>query len=450
MSREELNPCRRARLTMRRALPQSGPHYRAAPAVRARRERGDAMRQSGSRSILRAVLIAVLTTVVLLAGAGAFVAQAADPIKIGFGMALTGGLSANGKPALLAVQIWKDDINKKGGLLGRPVDLVYYDDQTNPATVPGIYSKLLDVDKVNLIISGYGTNLIAPLLPIAMERKLTLMGMFGLANNEKYQYPNYFQIQPAGPDPQVSTAIGFFELAAKQNPKPQTVAMVGADAEYPQNALVGARELVKKYGFKTVYDKTYPPNTTDYTPIVRAIKATNADVVFVASCPPDSVGMLRAAHEVGLQPKMFGGGMVGLMFTTIMTSMGPMLNGVVNYDFWAPEPPMLAMPGIKEFLKEYQVRAEKEKVDPLGYYLPPYSYAVGQVLGQAVEATKSLDQQKIADHIRANEFSTIVVQYQKIQGTSIEQFRGPGKKVVLWPDEFKSGTIIYPYASALK
>jgi branched-chain amino acid transport system substrate-binding protein len=156
------------------------------------------------------------------------------------------------------------------------------------------------------------------------------------------------------------------------------------------------------------------------------------------------------------------------MFTTIMTSMGPMLNGVVNYDFWAPEPPMLAIAGIKEFLKEYQVRAEKEKVDPLGYYLPPYSYAVGQVLGQAVEATKSLDQQKIADHIRATEFNTIVgkikfgkngewakgrtlmVQYQKIKGNGIDQFRSAGTKPVLWPDELKSGNIIYPYAAALK
>ena len=255
------------------------------------------------RRLHRAVLALLVSTLVaglVLAGAGTFTARAADPIKIGFGMALTGGLSANGKPALLALQIWKDDINKKGGLLGRPVELVYYDDQTNPATVPGIYSKLLDVDKVDLIISGYGTNLIAPLMPIAMERKLMLIGMFGLANNEKYKYPNYFQIQPAGPDPQTSTAIGFFELAAKQNPKPQTVAIVGADAEYPQNALVGARELIKKFGFKTVYDKTYPPSTTDYTPIVRAIKATNPDIVFVASYPPDSVGMLRAAHEVGL------------------------------------------------------------------------------------------------------------------------------------------------------
>jgi branched-chain amino acid transport system substrate-binding protein len=417
-------------------------------------------------SIRLVALVAALVLTILFAATMPFVARAQGPLKIGFGMAMTGGLSANGKPALLALQIWQDDINKKGGLLGRQVQLVYYDDQTNPATVPGIYTKLLDVDKVDLVISGYGTNLIAPLLPIAIERKLTLIGMFGLANNEKYQYPNYFQIQPAGPDPQTSTALGFFELAARQTPKPQTVAMVGADAEYPQNALVGARDLVKKHGFKTVYDKTYPPSTVDYTPIVRAIKATNPDVVFVASYPPDSVGMLRAIQEVGLQPKIIGGGMVGLQFTTVMTSMGPALNGIVNYDFWAPEPTMLAMAGVKEFLKEYQSRAEKAGVDPLGYYLPPYSYAVGQVLGQAVEATKGTDQQKIADYIRKTEFNTVVgkikfgkngewatprtlmVQYQKVQGNGIDQFRGPGKKVVLYPDDLKSGNIIYPYAAA--
>jgi len=416
------------------------------------------------RPTLALSLIALVMTLLLASGAF-YMARGADPIKIGFGMALTGGLSANGKPALLAMQIWKDDVNKKGGLLGRQVELVFYDDQTNPSTVPGIYSKLLDVDKVDFIVSGYGTNLIAPLMPIAMERKLTLVGIFGLANNEKYKYPNYFQISPNGPDPEISTPQGFFELAAKQTPKPQTVAIVGADAEYPQNALVGSRELIKRFGFKTVYDKTYPPSTVDYTPIVRAIKATNPDVVFIASYPPDSVGMLRAIHEVGLSPKMVGGGMVGLQFTSVMTSMGSMLNGIVNYDFWAPESTMM-FPGIKEFFAQYQPRAQKENMDPLGYYLPPYSYAAMQVLGQAIEATKGLDQQKVADYIRATEFSTIVgkvkfgkngewaqgrtlmVQYQKIQGNGVEQFRGPGKKVVLFPDEFKSGNIIYPYSAA--
>jgi len=410
-------------------------------------------------------LIGAFIGAVALAGVGPLTARAADPIKIGLGMALTGGLSANGKPALMAIQIWKDDVNKKGGLLGRPVELIFYDDQTNPSTVPGIYTKLLEVDKVHFVVSGYGTNLIAPLMPIVMERKLTLMGILGLANNEKYKYPNYFQIQPAGPDPEANWATGFFELAAKQEPKPQTVALVGADAEYPRNALPGAREWSKKLGLKIVYDKTYPPSTVDYTPIARAIKATNPDVVFVASYPPDSVGMLRAAHEVGLQPKIFGGGMVGLQFTTVMTSLGPLLNGIVNYDFWAPEKTMM-FPGIQEFFAEYQKRAKEAGVDTLGYYLPPYAYSAVQILGLAIEGSKSLDQQKVADYIRSNEFSTIVgkirfgqngeweksrvlqVQYQGIKGTDVEQFRSPGKKIVLYPDQFKSGNMIYPYSAA--
>jgi len=415
----------------------------------------------------RAIVVVTAVVLVVLGTAGAFTARAQSPIRIGLGMALTGGLSANGKPALLAMQIWKDNINKKGGLLGRQVEIIFYDDQTNPATVPGIYTKLLDVDKVDLVTSGYGTNLIAPLMPIAIERKLTIIGIFGLDNNAKYHYPNYFQMSPTGQNPATSTAQPFFEIASKQNPKPQTVALVGADAEYPQTALAGAREIVKQMGFKTVYDKTYPPSTVDYTPIVRAIKATNPDVLYVASYPPDSVGILRAAHEVKLEPKIFGGGMVGLQFTSVMQSMGPMLNGILNYDFWSPEPTLM-FPGIQDFFKEYQPRAVKEGVDTLGYYLPPYSYAAMQILQEAIEKTKGLDQQKIADYIRATEFTTIVgkvkfgkdgewakgrtlmVQHQKVQGNSIEQFRGPGKRPVIGPEEFKSGTLIYPYSAALK
>jgi len=223
------------------------------------------------------------------------------------------------------MQMWAEDVNKKGGLLGRPVELVYYDDQTKPAAVPGIYTKLLDVDKVNFIVSGYGTNVIAPLFPIAMERNLLLMGLFGMANNEKFNYKSYFQIMPSGPNPALGWSQGFFEVAAKQQPKPQTIALVGADAEYPHNALVGAREHAKNFGFKVVYDGKYPPSTVDYTPIIRAIKATNPDLVYVASYPPDTAGIIQAAQEVGLPVKMFGGGMVGLQFAALQTKLASKL-----------------------------------------------------------------------------------------------------------------------------
>jgi branched-chain amino acid transport system substrate-binding protein len=410
------------------------------------------------------VVMAAAFVLLCVGGAGA---QGAKPIKIGFGMALTGGLAGNGQGALLAMQIWRDDVNKAGGLLGRPVEFVYYDDQTNGATVPGIYSKLLDVDKVDLVVSGYGTNLIAPAMPIMIERKLLFMGLFGLGNNEKYKYARYFQIAPNGPNPYGSFSEGFFELASRQNPKPRTVALVGDDAEYPQHALIGAREHAKAHGFQVVYDKTYPPSTVDYTPIVRAIKALNPDIVFVASYPPGSTGMLLAAQEVGLEPKLFGGGMVGLHFTSLLTKLGPKLNGIVDYGFWVPEPTM-KFPGIDAFLQKYQPAAVKAGVDPLGFYLPPFAYAMMQVLGQAVEGTKGLDQQKLAEFIHAKEFDTIVgkvkfgpngewekdrtvvIQFQNIKGSDAEQFRQPGKQVVLYPDQFKSGNLIYPYSAARK
>ncbi len=202
-------------------------------------------------------------------------AQGAAPIKIGFSMALTGPLAANGKQALLGAQIWQEQVNAKGGLLGRQVQLVNYDDQSNPATVPGIYTKLLDVDKVDLIVSGYATNMVAPAIPIAMQRGKVFIGLFALDANSEFHYPKYFSMLPSGPTPKESFTEGFFQVAAAQNPKPQTIAIAAEDADFSHNAADGARTNVKKYGFKTVYDKTYPPNTTDFSPIVRAIQAAN-------------------------------------------------------------------------------------------------------------------------------------------------------------------------------
>ena len=308
---------------------------------------------------------AVLAAGVLLTSAAT--ARAADPpaasptsqnpITIGFGMALTGGLAPNGKAALLAMQIWQDNINAKGGLLGRTVKLVYYDDQSNPANIPGLYTKLLDVDKVDLVISGYGTNMVVPAIPIVMQQKRTFLGLLALDGNAEFNYANYFAIGPTGgPHPKQSFSKGFFEVAKTLDPPPKTIALVGADAEFPRNALEGAHQLASDAGLKVVYDRTYPPSTTDYSPIVRAIQATSPDLVFVASYPPDSVGILRAATEVGLQARLFGGGMVGLQATAIKTQMGPLLNGVVDYDFWLPIGPY-ATPEALAFLKQYQDKA---------------------------------------------------------------------------------------------
>src|SRR5690349_915464 len=405
-------------------------------------------------------LARLLGATLLLAVAGAALAQ--QPLRIGFGMSLTGPLAGNGKAALISMEIWRDDVNAKGGILGRKVEFVYYDDQTNPATVPGIYTKLLDVDKVDLIVSGYGTNVIAPTMPIAMQRKLTLMGLFGLNFNSKFKYERYFQIMPACPGPAIGWSQGYFDAAMALNPKPNTIALVGADAEYPAMALEGARAHAKRTGLKIVYDKTYPPKTVDYAPIVRAIQATNADLVYVASYPPDSAGMVRAANEVGLKARMFGGGLVGPQFAALKTQLGPLLNGVVNYEFYVPDTAKQFV-GLQAFLAKYQGRAAKEGVDPLGFYLPPYAYAMMQVLEQAIAKVGSLDQAKLAATIHKSEFETFVgkvrfaqngewaqsrvmmTQYHGISGNDVEQFKQPGKLTVLFPKEYKTGDVKTPF-----
>jgi branched-chain amino acid transport system substrate-binding protein len=411
------------------------------------------------RSGLRGIAAAVFVASVLSPGA----VRSAEPITIGFGMALTGGLAAAGKTALLAMQIWQDDVNAKGGLLGRPVKLIYYDDQSNPPTVPGIYTKLLDVDKVDLIVSGYGTNMTAPAMPVAIEHNRLFLGLFALAVNSEFHYPRYFSMLPTGPDPKHAFSEPFFKVAMSGDPKPKTLAIVAADAEYPKNASEGARDTAKSLGLKIVYDKSYPPSTSDFTPIVHAIQATNPEVVFVASYPPDSAGMVRAVTEVGLKTRYFGGGMVGLQFTPIKQQFGPKLNGIIDYDWWIPAPTM-QFPGITEFLKKYQAKAPGEGIDPLGWYLPPFAYANLQVLADAVEGVKELDQGKLADYIRSHPFKTIVgdisfgkdgewakprvleVQWQNIKNNGLDDFKDTRTEVILEPEEYRTGKVIAPYA----
>jgi branched-chain amino acid transport system substrate-binding protein len=266
-----------------------------------------------------------------------------EPIKIGFGMALTGPLAANGQQALLGMKIWEEETNAKGGLLGRPVKLVYYDDQSNPSVVPGIYTKLLDVDKVDLVVGGYATNQVAPAMPVVMQKGKVFISLFALAVNSEFQYPKYFSSLPSGQTPKTTFTEGLFQAAMAQNPKPQTVALVAADAEFSKNSCDGARDNAKTFGLKVVYDKTYPPTTTDFSPVVRAIQSSNAEIVVVCSYPLDSVGMVLSANELGLKPKIFGGAMVGLQATVFKNKLGPALNGIINYETLVPADAMMVL-----------------------------------------------------------------------------------------------------------
>jgi branched-chain amino acid transport system substrate-binding protein len=400
---------------------------------------------------------------VLLVGPAA--AQSGVPIKIGYSASLTGGLAPNSRSALLAQQIWEEDVNAKGGILGRPVKLIYYDDKSSPSEIPSIYTKLLDIDKVDLIIGAYGTALTAPAMPIVIQRRKIFIGLLGLAVNSQFNYPNYFVIGPYGPDAKSAFTKGFFDAVLSQSPRPQTVAIVAADQEFSRNAADGARENLKQGGLRLVYDRAYPPATVDFAPIVRSLAAAGPDLVVVCSYPPDSVGMVRAVNELGFKPKAIGGAMVGLQSPSVKAQLGPLLNGFINYEFWLPVPKM-QFPGVAGLISRYQARAAAEGVDPLGYYMPPWAYAQLQVLQQAVEATRNIDDAELGKYIRAHSFSTVVgdvefgpqgewaqsrvlqVQYRNIKGNDLAQFKDMSTQVVVAPSEYASGQPVYPYERA--
>jgi branched-chain amino acid transport system substrate-binding protein len=395
-----------------------------------------------------------------LAFSAAALAQSA-PVKIGIGIAQTGTLGGGGKAALLALQMWVEDVNAKGGLLGRKVELLAYDDQSNPATTPGIYTKLLDVDKVDLLIAPYGTVPTAPIMPLVKQRGLLLMGNFSFQVNHTVKHDMWFNNAPWGDA--TSWTEGFLRIG--QNIGATTIAFIAADQEFAQNLANGAKEIAKKSGLRTVYEQNYPPTTVDFSAMIRAIRAAKPDMVFVCSYPNDSVAIVRAVNEIGVGPtvKLFGGGMVGLQFTPVMESLGSSLNGIVNYHSYVPG---MKYPGIEDFLQRYAKKAAEAKVDPLGFYLPPFNYAIGQILEQAIAATRSLDQKLLAKYLHSHEFDTIVgpiswgpdgerarpavpmIQFRNVADKNVEQFRQIGKQVILHPPQFKSGDPVVPYEKA--
>jgi len=387
------------------------------------------------------------------------------PIKIGMSMAQTGGLAAGGKASLLGIEIWRDDINARGGLLGRKVELVVYDDKSSAAETPAIYAKLLDVDKVDLLFAPYATVPTAPIMPLVKQRGMLLMGNFSFQVNSKVGHDMWFNNAPWGPAD--SWASAFLGLGQKAGGK--TVAFLSADQEFAQNLVKTARDVAKQRELPVVFDQAYPPNTVEFSSIIRALNAAKPDIVYVASYPPDSAAILRAVNEIGVgdNVKIFGGAMVGLQFAGVMENLGSLLNGVVNFNTWLPEPSMY-FDGTKAFFETYSKRAVAAKVDPLGYYLAPFGFAMGQLIEQAVNATKSLDQKTLAKYLRENvhrtiigpiaysadgewkETATLEAQFRGVVDKNINQFRSSGRQVILFPDRLKTGDLIFPFEAARK
>ena len=390
---------------------------------------------------------------------------AEKPIRIGFSIAQTGGIAAGGKAGLTALELWRSDVNGAGGLLGRPVEFVVYDDQSQTSTVPGIYAKLLDIDKVDLLLSPYGTNLTAVVMPMIKQRNRFVIAQMEIGQNDNLKHDKFFEIAPWGPKPGANWCRGYFDLAKRQGYK--TLAVISSDAEFSANAANSGVNIAQEYGMKVISNQHYPPNSVDFSGILRNVNAVAPDFIFVASYPVESAALVHGISEIGIADsvQMLGGAMVGIQYAQQLESLGSALNGVTNYDTYVVAPTM-NFAGIDKFLERYRPIAESKGVDSLGHFLPPFFYAGGQFIEKAVKAVGSLDEAKLAQWLHNNTIDTIVgpvkfgpdgnwaenrivmAQYRGVKDKDLDQFRHTGKQIILQPEGLATGKIVAPYKKA--
>jgi branched-chain amino acid transport system substrate-binding protein len=386
-------------------------------------------------------------------------------IRIGYSVSLTGPLAANGQTARLAHQIWQEDTNAAGGLLGRPVELVPVDDRSDATAVAENYRGLLRDAKVDLLVGGYGNNSISPAMPMVIEQKRFFVGLMGLGVNNSLGYDRYFAMIPTGPDPNAALTAGFFETASRLDPKPETVAIVAADADFTKNPILGARVNAARFGLRVVSESKYALTTQDFGSVLAKAAADRPDVLFLCSYLTDSVGLVRALAGMSIDPKLVGGAMIGPQSSFVQTQLGPLLNGLVNYEYWLPTTTM-DFPGVASMVAGYQRRARGTPADSLGYYVGPMAYAQLQVVGQAIAATGGLDDAALAEYSRTATFRTVVgdirfgprgewanprvltVQFRGIASSDASEFARPDARVVLAPQGYASGTAVAPFRKA--
>ena len=385
-------------------------------------------------------------------------------IKIGYSLSLSGPLAANGQTARLTHDIWQHNINTQGGLLGRDVELLCVDDQSDATIVEGIYSRLLTEDKVDLLLGSYGNNSISPAMPVVMEYEKFLVGLMGLGVNNALEYDRYFAMIPTGPDPNAALTEGFFSAASGQKSN-GTVAIVAADADFTKNPIAGARANAAQFGLEVISETKYSLATEDFTEILNKLGPDQPDIVFFCSYLNDSVALVRAMNDSNIDPVLVGGAMIGPQSGAVQTKLGPLLNGLVNYEYWLPTPAM-AFQGVYEMINQYQDRAKDTAADALGYYVAPFAYAQLQVLGQAIHGTQGTDDGALAEYTRTTKFSTVVgdvgfgklgewaeprvltVQFQDIGSNDISEFAKPEARVIIAPQDYESGDAIVPYRKA--
>jgi branched-chain amino acid transport system substrate-binding protein len=386
--------------------------------------------------VTRFVVVAVAALAVVASDA-ALAAPSGKPIRIGSTLALTGPLAATGQVHKIVGEIYIEQLNARGGLLGRPVEWIVKDDQSKPDLARTLYEQLITVDKVDLLMGPYATGAILSAMAVAQRYdKLLIHHTFGIPSMAKYE--RQFPAWSMGPEPQVTFPNTVLDALAASPKPPKTIAVVTSKFPSVHFVALGAREVAQKRGLKEVLFLEWEFGNRDFGPIAARIKEANADLLWVGALGLEGNQLIDAMKKIDYAPKE--------QFY-MYPAPGPMVKSPdANYALAATifeeHPPFTSNPQAEAFVKVFNERAAKAGLpDTAVDTQAAASYSAWQILEAAVTATKSLDDKVLANWLRKNKVATI-------EGTL--RFDGPnnygddlnrvkqvqnGRWVVVWPKE---------------
>ncbi|MGN9844714.1 amino acid ABC transporter substrate-binding protein [Nonomuraea sp. H19] len=378
-------------------------------------------------------------------GAAQSPGQQQGPVKIGISLPLTGDFSEPGKGIQEGYQVWADQVNAKGGLLGRKVELIFRDDASDPNRVSSDYESLITQDKVNLVFGPFSSRLVIPAAKVAESYNMLFVEPAGAAKEVFEQgFKRLFYAAPAIASDHYNYLADFIaKLPADKRPK--TAAYASLDDPFAQGTAYGLRDKLAAAGIKTVVDEVYPPETTDFSPIAAKIAAAKPDIVVGGTQFEDSVGLVRALQELKVQPKLaaFSTGPTLAEFPAAVKGAAEHILSPVGWSATA------TFTGNQEMIKRYKELFKSEANEDAAN-----GYTVGQVVEAAVNAVKCVDptkecQDKLAAHIKQATFDTVVGplsfddQGRPEQAHMIQQYVD-GKIEIVLPENAKTAGIVYP------
>ena len=360
------------------------------------------------------------------------------PIVIGASLSLTGIFADGGKYSLEGYQLWIKQQNAKGGLLGRPIALKYYDDQSDGATGVRLYERLINEDKVDIIMGPYGTAITAPAANVAERYK---MPMICPETADVAMFSRGFKYIFQGLGPVQTYLFGVLSIAKDHHLK--TLALIGPDTAFAHSLVNAVPEVARGFGQAIVYTEFYPARASDFSSVIEKVKAANPDVVLAMAFPNDSIGVLRQLKVSNYAPKIFYEA-IGPSDPRFVQSAGSDANGVFSVTAWDPENPS---PENTQFKVDYRAEFHREPD-----YHAASNYAALQVLAAALKSVGSLDREKLRDALATIRVNTLTGTYRVDPRTGIQlgytsyilQWQN-GKQVIVYPGNVAQGKPIVPF-----